>query len=225
MSTKLSPLLRACLETTAAHLSDEFHGVFSPETVRRYVEASYAELGDRPTVGPNFLPVIVERFAREQLWAVAQATGVVEKPLPEVLFVCERNAGRSQMAACLAHYLSKGWIAVRSAGSHPDEQIDPTVVAAMEEIGLDVSAEFPKPLTDAVIRAADVVVTLGCGDACPVYPGKRYQDWPVPDPAGEPLDVVRKIRYELYHRVWELIEMLVPTARLLDLQQPKWGRQ
>jgi protein-tyrosine-phosphatase len=223
--TELTPLLRYCLDTTAAQLSDEFHGVFSPETVMRYVEASYAEIGDRPAVGPSFLPVIIERFAREQLWAVAQATGTVEKPLPEVLFVCERNAGRSQMAACLAHYLSNGWIAVRSAGSHPDEQIDPAVLAAMEEIGLDVSAEFPKPLTDAVIRAADVVVTLGCGDACPVYPGKRYQDWPVPDPAGESLEVVRKIRYELYHRVWELIELLVPTAKLVDLQQPRWGRR
>ena len=108
MPTELTPLLRYCLETTAAQLSDEFHGVFSPETVRRYVEASYEQIGDRPTVGPNFLPVIIERFAREQLWAVAQATGVVEKPLPEVLFVCERNAGRSQMAACLAHHLSNG---------------------------------------------------------------------------------------------------------------------
>lgn len=178
MPTELTPLLRYCLNTTAVQLADEFHGVFSPETVRRYVEASYEDIGDRPTVGPNFLPVIIERFAREQLWAIAQARGAVEKPLPEVLFVCERNAGRSQMAACLAHKVSRGWIAVRSAGSHPDEQIDPVVVQAMAEIGLDVSAEFPKPLTDAVIRAADVVVTLGCGDVCPVYPGKRYRDWP-----------------------------------------------
>lgn len=223
MTTHLTPLLRYCLETTAAKLSDEFHGVFSPETVTRYIEASYADIGDRPTVGPNFMPVIIERFAREQLWAVAQSTGVVEKALPEVLFVCERNAGRSQMAACLAHQLSKGWIAVRSAGSHPDEQIDPIVVTAMAEIGLDVSREFPKPLTDAVIRAADVVVTLGCGDACPVYPGKRYQDWPVDDPARQGIEVVRRIRYELYHHVWELIETLVPAANLLELQRRTGG--
>ena len=225
MPTELSPLLRYCLETTAAQLSDEFHGVFSPETVRRYVEASYADIGDRPTVGPNFLPVIIERFAREQLWAIAQSTGAVEKPLPEVLFVCERNAGRSQMAACLAHKLSRGWIAVRSAGSHPDEQIDPVVMEAMAEIGLDLSTEFPKPLTDAVIRATDVVVTLGCGDVCPVYAGKRYQDWPVADPAGQPLEVVRGIRYELYHRVWGLIETLVPSVNLLDLQRPTGGKR
>jgi arsenate reductase len=166
-------------------------------------------------VGPNFLPVIIERFAREPLWAIAQADGMIEKPLPEVLFVCEHNAGRSQMAARLTDHLSSGWIAVRSAGSHPEERIDPVVVEAMVEIGLDVSDEFPKPLTEAVIRAADVVVTLGCGDACPVYAGKRYQDWAVPDPAGQPLDVVREIRYELYHHVWELIETLVPTIDVL----------
>lgn len=221
MPTPLTPLLRYCLETTAAKLSDEFRGVFSRETVTRYVEASYEQIGERPTVGPNFLPVIIERFAREQLWAIAQSSGAAEKPLPEVLFICEHNAGRSQMAAVLAHYLSNGWIAVRSAGSRPDEHIDPMVVQAMAEIGLDVSDEFPKPLTDAVIRAADVVVTLGCGDACPVYPGKRYQDWPVADPAGRPLEVVRRIRYELYHHVWELIELLVPAADLLELQRRK----
>jgi arsenate reductase len=108
--TEPTPLLRYCLDTTAVRLAGEFHGVLSPETVRRYVEEAYGQIGDRRTVGPNFLPVIIERFAREQLWAIAQATGAVDKPLPEVLFVCERNAGRSQMAACLAHGLSKGWI-------------------------------------------------------------------------------------------------------------------
>ena len=173
--------------------------------------------------GPIFLPVIIERFAREQLWAVAQADGRIEKPLPEVLFVCEHNAGRSQMAACFAHHLSNGWVAVRSAGSHPHEGIDAAVVQAMAEVGLDVGDEFPKPLTDAVVRAADVVVTLGCGDACAVYPGKRYQDWPVDDPAGQGIEVVRRIRYDIYHRVWELIETLVPAANLLELQRPTGG--
>jgi arsenate reductase (thioredoxin) len=111
---------------------------------------------------------------------------------------------------------------VRSAGSHPDEQIDPVVVQAMAEISLDLSTKFPKPLTDAVIRAADVVVTLGCGDVCSVYQGKR-RDWPVADPAGQPLEVVRRIRYELYHHAWELIEVLVPSLNLLDLQRPTGG--
>jgi protein-tyrosine-phosphatase len=207
VSAELTPQLRHCLEMTAAQLADEFRGVFSRETVTRYVEASYGQIGDRPTVGPNF----------------AQADGRIDKPLPEVLFVCEHNAGRSQIAACFAHHLSNGWVAVRSAGSHPDEQIDPVVVQAMAEIGLDVSAEFPKPLTDAVVRAADVVVTLGCGDACAVYPGKRYQDWPVADPAGEPLEVVRRIRYDIYHHVWELIETLVPAVNLAQLPRPSGG--
>jgi arsenate reductase (thioredoxin) len=166
---------------------------------------------------------VIERFACERLWAVAQAEGRVEKPLPEVLFVCEHNSGRSQMAAALTRHLSKGWVGVRSAGSHPDEQIDPVVVRAMSEIGIDLALEFPKPLTDEVVRAADVVVTLGCGDACPVYPGRRYQDWPVADPAGRSLAFVRDVRYELYHRVWELLELLVPDANLLALHQPEGG--
>ncbi len=210
MPVSMTPLLRGCLAVTVAVLSDEFRGVFSGETVARYVTASYVQIGDRLTVGPNFFPVIIERFAREQLWAVAQADGIVEKPLPELLFVCEHNAGRSQMAAALAHHLSNGWVGVRSAGSRPDEEIDPVVVEAMSELGIDVTQEFPKPLTDEVLRAADVVVTLGCGDACAVYPGKRYVDWAVCDPAGQPLEVVRRIRYELYHHVRELLDALEP---------------
>jgi arsenate reductase (thioredoxin) len=223
MHTELSPLLRHCLEATVAELSDEFRGVFSRETVARYVERSYEDLGDRPTVGPNFLPVIIARFAREQLWAVAQADGTVEKELPELLFVCEHNAGRSQMAAAFARHLSNGWVGVRSAGSHPEEPIDPVVVDAMRELGVDVTLEFPKPLTDEVLRAADVVVTLGCGDACPVYPGRRYRDWPLDDPAGQPLEVVRRIRYELYHRVWDLLETFVPANALIALHGPEAG--
>jgi protein-tyrosine-phosphatase len=199
--------------------------VFSRETVARFVEDSVARIGERPTVGPNFLPVIIERFARERLWAIAHAQGWVEKALPEVLFVCEHNAGRSQIAAALTHHLSNGWVGVRSAGTHPDEQIDPVVVQAMSEIDVDVALEFPKPLTDEVVRAADIVVTLGCGDACPVYPGKRYEDWPVTDPAGQPLAVVRQIRYAIYHHVWDLLETLVPTGDILALHRPIGGPQ
>ncbi len=219
-----SPLLRNCLKATVAELAEEFSGVFSRQTVARYVERAYEGVGDRPTVGPNFLPVIIARFAREQLWAAAQSDGRIEKELPEVLFVCEHNAGRSQMAAAFAHRLSNGWVGVRSAGSHPEEQIDPVVVEAMFELGIDVTPEFPKPLTDDVLRAADVVVTLGCGDACPVFPGRRYQDWPVADPAGQPLEVVRGIRYGLYHRVWELLETLVPASSLLAIHGPSERR-
>jgi len=208
MSIEMSPLMRGALEDCSRKLADTFRGVFSEETVAGVVLDSYEQLGDRPTVGPNFMPIFIERFARERLQAVAQAEGLVPKALPEVLFVCVHNSGRSQMAAALAHELSNGQVAVRSAGSHPTEKIDPVVVEAMGEFGVDVRMEFPKPLTDEVVRAADVVITLGCGDACPVYPGKRYADWDVADPAGQPLEVVRRIRYDIHHHVSELLESL-----------------
>jgi arsenate reductase len=208
MSTQMSPLMRRALEDATRKLAGRFRGVFSEQTIAGVLEDSYEQLGERPTVGPNFMPIFVERFARERLEAVAQAEGLVAKALPEVLFVCEQNSGRSQMAAALAHELSNGQVAVRSAGSHPTERIDPVVVEAMSEIGVDVRLEFPKPLTDEVVRAADVVVTLGCGDACPVYPGKRYEDWPVGDPAGRPLETVRRVRYDIHHHVTDLLESL-----------------
>jgi arsenate reductase len=212
MHTEMSPLMRASLDAATRRLAGNFRGVFSEETVARCVEDSFEQIGDRPTVGPNFMPIFIEKFARERLQAVAQADGIVAKALPEVLFVCEHNAGRSQMAAALAHELSHGAVAVRSAGTSPVEKIDRVVVEAMSEIGIDVRMEFPKPPTDEVVRAADIVVTLGCGDSCPVYPGKRYQDWPIADPAGQPLEVVRKIRYDLYHHVTELLETLTHAA-------------
>jgi arsenate reductase (thioredoxin) len=162
--------------------------------------------------GPNFLPLLVGRFARERLRALAQAEGRIEKTKPEVLFVCVRNAGRSQIAAALTHRLSEGWIAVRSAGSQPGEQIDPAVIEVMRELGIDVTEEFPKPLTDEVVRAADVVITMGCGDSCPVYPGKHYEDWDVADPAHQPIDVVRAIREDIRRRVEELVVKFTPTA-------------
>ena len=129
---------------------------------------------------------------------------------PEVLFVCVHNAGRSQMAAGLVKLRSDGRIHVRSAGSDPGETINPAVIEAMDELGVDMSEEFPKPLTDEVVRAADVVITMGCGDACPIFPGKRYEDWVLDDPAEQSLDTVRRIRDELDGRVQRLI------AELLD---------
>jgi len=200
--------MRGALDDVIRKLTGRFRGVFSGETVASVVEDSYQRLGDEPTVGPNFTPVFVERFARERLQAAAQADGLVPKALPEILFICVRNAGRSQMAAALTHELSNGEVSVRSAGSDPTERIHPMVVEAMQEVGIDVRMEFPKPLTDEVVRAADVVVTLGCGDACPVFPGKRYEDWDVADPAGQSLEVVRRIRYDIHHHVTELLESL-----------------
>src|SRR5215217_1640587 len=131
--------------------------------------------------------------------------------VPEVLFVCVHNAGRSQMAAALLDHYAEGRVAVRSAGSEPADRVNPRVVAAMEEIGLDVSREYPKPLTGEAVQAADVVITMGCGDACPIYPGKRYEDWELDDPADADLDGVRRIRDEIARRVERLVDEL--TAR------------
>jgi arsenate reductase len=132
--------------------------------------------------------------------------------MDRVIFACVHNAGRSQMAAALTHELSHGAVNVRSAGSMPELDINPIVVQAMTEVGVDISHEFPKPLTDEVVRAADVVVTMGCGDSCPVFPGKHYEDWDVADPAGQPLGVVRAIRDDIAQRVRTLLGTLTPAA-------------
>ncbi|HEY4459868.1 MAG TPA: arsenate reductase ArsC [Pseudonocardiaceae bacterium] len=131
---------------------------------------------------------------------------------PEVLFVCVHNAGRSQMAAALLHQHADGRVVVRSAGSAPAETVNPAVVAVMAEVGLDLSREFPKPLTNDAVRAADVVITMGCGDACPIYPGKRYLDWELDDPAGRTVEQVRPIRDEIDRRVTALLAELIPAA-------------
>jgi protein-tyrosine-phosphatase len=131
---------------------------------------------------------------------------------PEVLFVCVHNAGRSQLAAALLDHHARGRVVVRSAGSAPADTVNPAVVAVMAELGLDLSKEFPKPLTTEAVQAADVVITMGCGDACPVFPGKRYLDWQLDDPAGLPVEQVRPIRDEIDRRVQELLSELVPAA-------------
>jgi arsenate reductase len=160
----------------------------------------------------TFLPVLTERFAKDRLTALARAEGVIVSHIPEVLFVCVHNAGRSQMAAALLDHHAAGRVHVRSAGSAPADRVNPAVAAALAEIDLDISKEFPQPLTDEVARAADVIVTMGCGDACPVYPGKRYLDWQLPDPAGKPLEEVRPIRDEIDRRVQALLAELVPAV-------------
>jgi len=131
-----------------------------------------------------------------------------EEEVPEVLFVCVHNAGRSQMAAALLERHAGGRVRVRSAGTTPAEEIDPSVVRAMAEVGIDLSSEAPKRLTEEAVREADAVVTMGCGDACPVYPGKRYLDWDLPDPAGTTVEEVRPIRDEIDRRVRELLKEL-----------------
>jgi arsenate reductase (thioredoxin) len=207
MTEMLDPVTRSHVEKAADALQDEFAGTFSRESIARYIAESVDLLGASKV--SVFVPVLAHRFARERLKALGQAEGIITKDMPEVLFVCVHNAGRSQMAAGLVKLRSGGRIHVRSAGSDPGEEINPAVVEAMEELGVDLGEEFPKPLTDEVVRAADVVITMGCGDACPIYPGKRYEDWVLDDPAGQDLDTVRRIRDELDERVQKLISELL----------------
>src|SRR5438309_11839476 len=136
-----------------------------------------------------------------------------QKTVPEVLFVCVHNAGRSQMAAGLLAMHAGDKVNVRSAGSTPAAEINAAAVRVMDELGVDMSEEFPKPLTDEFVRVADVVITMGCGDACPIYPGKRYEDWALEDPAGKDIDTVRRIRDEIEERVKALVAELAPSAR------------
>ncbi len=204
--------LRIRIRREAEALQREFSGIFGVETIERYVNDSFENVRGRATV-LDFVPVFVHRYTRERLKALAQAEGLVTKEQPEVLFVCVHNAGRSQMAAVLTSYLSGGRVSVRSAGSEPADRINPAVVQVMGAMGLDLSQEFPKPLSDEVVRAADVVITMGCGDACPIYPGKRYLDWEVEDPAGQPPEVVERIKADIEGRVRKLLsELDVPAV-------------
>jgi protein-tyrosine-phosphatase/DNA-binding transcriptional ArsR family regulator len=207
---QLDATSRATFARSIESLHEEFRGIYSLETIERFVDESIDRLSGVRVV--DFIPLFVHRFARERLRALAQAQGAIVRDLPEVLFVCVHNAGRSQMAAALLDHHAKGRVHVRSAGSDPADQINPAVAAAMDEWGIDLSREFPKPLTDEFVRAADVVITMGCGDACPIYPGKRYEDWELQDPAGQPVEVVRRIRDEVDARVQQLLGELVPAG-------------
>jgi protein-tyrosine-phosphatase len=207
VSSALDPVTQRHVEKAVEALEDEFAGVFSRETIDRYIVESLDLLGDARF--SDFLPVLAHRFARERLRALGQAEGVITKEQPEVLFVCVHNAGRSQMAAALLTLRSQGRVHVRSAGSAPADSVNPEVLVALAEIGVDLDDAFPKPLTDEVVRAADVVITMGCGDACPIYLGKRYEDWELDDPAEADLDGVRRIRDEIDDRVQRLAEALL----------------
>ncbi len=194
-------------DTIVDDLTYRYAGTFDRDRVASAVDAARAALEPVSRI-PDFLPVLVERFAREQLLAAAKNEGLLVRTVPELLFVCVHNAGRSQMAAALAAHLSAGRVHVRSAGSAPTGVILPTAVRALAERGIELTEEFPKPLTDDVLHASDVIVTMGCGDACPVLHGKRYLDWDVADPAGQPIEVVRDIRDDIQARVTSLLRDL-----------------
>ena len=197
------------LERVGDDLAERFAGVFSAETVHRYVDESYELLAENARI-TRYLPSLTAHFAADRLSALAATTATDRVGTPEVLFVCVQNAGRSQMAAAILRHLAGDRVGVRTAGSAPANAVRSTVVTALDEIGVPIGGEYPKPLTDEVVRAADVVITMGCGDACPVYPGKRYLDWDLEDPVGLPLARVREIRDDIEARVRELLATLVP---------------
>jgi arsenate reductase (thioredoxin) len=199
------------LRTAASNLQAEFDGIFGTETIERYLHSSYDQFATHSTVS-NFLPLLAERFARQRLHALARVEGHHDGR-PIVLFLCVHNAGRSQMALGFFQHLTEGRAVAWSGGTEPGHEINPAAIAAMRERGIDITAEFPKPWTEEIVRAADVVVTMGCGDACPLYPGKRYLDWELEDPAGKTVDDIRPIRDEIERRVRHLLDELdVPAG-------------
>lgn len=197
----------AALNVAAARLEQEFRGTFNTETIERFLQSSYEEFAGRAKV-TKFLPLMAETFARQRLQALARVEGLHRDGKPVVLFLCTHNAGRSQMAlGFLEHHAGDravGW----SGGSEPGETVESAAIAAMAERGIDIAGEFPKPWTDEVVRAADAVITMGCGDACPIYAGKRYEEWELPDTAGATVDEVRAVRDQIERRVLHLLEEL-----------------
>lgn len=189
-------------------LARSYEGLFSRASVAAAVAQARSLLEPVSTI-KTYLPILVARQAKEQLMSAAQAQGRITKAVPEILFVCVHDAGRSQMAAALAEHLSAHRVHVRSAGSAPAGQINPRVVEVLAERGIDLHTAYPKPLSDSVVRAADVIVTMGCGDACPIFTGKRYEDWDVADPAGQPIEVVRDIRDDIQSRVTALLRQIL----------------
>ena len=212
MSTPAAPAEHhPALQTAAERLADNFRGTYGPETIERFLQSSYEDLYKNASV-TTFLPLLAERFAGERLHALAKLDGLSSDGRPTVLFLCVHNAGRSQMALGFLRHLAGDAAVGWSGGSEPGAEINPLVVQVMKERGVDVSEEFPKPWTDETVRAADVVITMGCGDACPIFPGKRYEEWELEDPAGQELEAVRDIRDQIEERVRHLLGALNVTA-------------
>ena len=202
---------RLALKTAAAQLQSDFGDMFGVETIERFLHSSYDQFASRASV-PNFLPLLAERFARQRLHALARVEGKHHDGKPAVLFLCTHNAGRSQMAMGFFTEFAGNAAVAWSGGSEPGNEVNPAAVAAMAERGIDISREYPKPWTDEIVQAADVVITMGCGDACPIFPGRRYEEWILDDPAGQDVDAVRPIRDDIEERVRRLLaELEVPV--------------
>ncbi|MGH9285412.1 MAG: arsenate reductase ArsC [Acidimicrobiales bacterium] len=210
---ELSPEQQPAMLHAAQVLAREFTGVFGTGTIEAVLTSSYDQLAAGARI-PTFLALFAERFARQRLRALARVEGRAGTDVPVVLFLCVHNAGRSQMALGWFTHLAGAGAVAWSGGSAPAHEVNPAAIEAMAEAGIDMAEEFPKPWTDEIVRAADVVVTMGCGDACPLFPGTRYVDWELDDPAGQGLAAVRPIRDEIEWRVRSLLaELGVPTTR------------
>lgn len=194
---------REIVEESVAQLARKWAGKFDEATIRPVVVEAHASFADARV--RTFIPVFTTRYADDRLRAMAKVQGLVTDALPTVLFVCVHNAGRSQMAAGWLRHLSKGRVEVYSGGSMPGADLNAAAVEAMREVGIDISSEFPKPFAVEIVQAADVVITMGCGDTCPIFPGKRYEDWALDDPAGLGVEAVRPIRDEIRRRVEALL--------------------
>jgi arsenate reductase len=201
------------IRSAAKTLQEEFTGTFSGETIEQFLQTSFDQFANRAKF-TNFLPLMAERFARQRLRALAKIEGKAADGTPVVLFLCVHNAGRSQMALGWVNHLAGDRAIAWSGGSEPGTEINPAAVQAMAEVGVDISGEFPKPWTDEIVRAADAVITMGCGDACPIFPGKRYEDWVLDDPAGKEVAAVRPVRDEIRVRVEELLDSLGVEAHV-----------
>ena len=195
------------MRLAASRLGGEFEGIYGRETIERFLHSSFDQFAADATI-PRFLPLMAERFARQRLQALAKVEGLHDDGKPAVLFLCVHNAGRSQMAMGFFQHLAGDDAVAWSGGSEPGIEVNPAAIEAMRERGIDISREFPKPWTDETVRAADVVISMGCGDACPVFPGKRYEEWVLTDPAGLGVDDVRPVRDEIERRVRELLRQL-----------------
>jgi arsenate reductase (thioredoxin) len=203
---ELSLAQRHALAEAAVRLQLEFDGTFNLETVQRYLDDSLTKLSGARYL--DYVSLLAERFARERLTSIAKREGLIVSDTPTVLFLCVHNAGRSQMAAGWLRDLAGDRIDVLSGGSAPAESINPSAVEAMAEKGIDIADQYPKPWTDETVGVADVIVSMGCGDACPVLPGKRYLDWELEDPAGKGVESVRPIRDDIEQRVRGLMAEL-----------------
>lgn len=195
---------RHLIKQAALRLRAQFAGVLNSETIERFLADSLDRLVPHANV-TTWIPLLAERFTKDRLRALVRLESDVTTLNPSVLFLCVHNAGRSQIAAGWARHLGAGRLDVFSGGSEPAAELNRAAVVAMAEKGIDIGEEFPQPWSDEIIRAADVVVTMGCGDACPVFPGKRYVDWEVSDPANRSLEEVREIRDDLERRVRDLL--------------------